>query len=453
MALYLPSAHGNPYTAFLARFRDELGAEHSALLYTEFEQHLLDQVDTHEMHYLEALVSPTRSTQWHAVEWHDERAQEGTRVEAADSLVCGVAAVLERLENFELAYTGWESNGDSVTFSGHKGPIATVSPFTFSQANPLIVERVRTALTGVRAHGDNARLNARLQKIPGFEDLHVEAETSQGRALGYSVLSSCKDVAAGVRRACAAVGVELKNSRCQEAVAHAVGAKNWATLVAAEQTHPVPQSPYSVVLPDGARGQRVEYLATGVEALARLATARAGELESRKPIHVSSAMYGGLITTAANMMDFMETESAGPMDVLNVDLDVLARASSLLDSRVDRPNVRRLPGNPKAKPIKALIGRFLVSLREFGHMPEGLMTITPVDERGDATCRPRSLILYKASVEQTDKGLMIMEDYSDKSFLDLSKWDPSHCAELLKFLGVSPEPQYTRCIPGLLAHG
>lgn len=452
MALHFPAAHGNPYSSFLPRFRAELGAEHPALLSSDFEHQLLDQVDTHEMLYLEALVSPAKPPQWHAVRWHDEAVQDGAHhTEASPSLEAAVAAVLERLDSFEIAYTNWEHEGRRVVFFGDRGPLASVMPFTFSQAQPSIVERVRTALTGVRAHGEDGRLTARLHKIPGLEDLELTSRGESPSRLGYSILASCKDVSAGVRRACKAVGVELKNARCQEAVAHAVGARNWATLVAAEDTHPVPQAPYEVVLPAGGTGPRSEYLATGVEALAHLATARAAAPERRQPIYVTAAMRGG-IGVHPVVMENRDTETAGPLDVLDPDLEFLTLASSLLDSRVERPNVRRLRGKSKAKRIKTRIGDFLLALQQHGETGHGLLTVTPVDRLGDATGPKRQAALYKANVVQTRKGLKLMADYEREVILDLDTWDPAHCAELFDFLGVDPEPHRSRGILGLMAH-
>lgn len=451
MALYLPAAHGNPYSSFLARFRSELGAEHPSLLSLDFEGHLLDQVDTHEMLYLGALVSPPKPPHWHAIHWHDDRAQDGHHIEAAPNLEAGAAAVLQRLEEFDLSYTDWAHQGSSVTFAGPQGRIATVSPFAFSQAQPVIVERVRTALTGVRTYGEDGRLTARLHKIPGLDDLGLTSRGEKSSRLGYSVLASCKDISAGVRRACTAVGVELKNSRCQEAVAHAVGAKNWATLVAAEDTHPVPQAPYEVVLPAGGSGPRSEYLATGVEALARLATARAAAPDRRQPIYVTAAMRGG-ISLHPVVMENRDTETAGPLDVLDPDLDYLTRASSMLDSLKVRPNVVRLRRKPKPKPVKARIGNYALVIEPYGQTEHGLLTVTPVDQSGFATGPKRQAALYKANVVQTPKGLKLLADYEREVILDLDTWNPAQCAELFDFLGVDPEPHRSRGILGLMAH-
>lgn len=450
MALYLPAAHGRPYTHFLKRFRAELGAEHPVLLSPDFEHHLLDQVDTHEMLYIESLLSPAAPPHWHAIHWHDERAQDGHHTEAATSLNHGVAAVLERLDTMEIAYTSWDYAESAVTFMGHEGLIATVTPFLFSKADPRITERVASALSGVRRYGDDERLAARLRKVPGLDDLHVKPIPGQAVHLGYAFLASCKNVAAGVRSACEKVGVHLKNARCQEAVAHAFGAKTWAVLSAAEDSHPVPQTPYEVRLSLSSGEALTEFLRSGIEALARMATLRASHLEARHLVYVSSYLRGAVCLSPVDVTA-QDTEASSPLDVMDPDTEFLDRASELLDTNAKRTHVVRLPRKASQTPIKTTIGGHLFALVASPASPHGLLNVTPVDTRGDATGPKRSVMLHKATIDR-EKGVWLMADYGRDFFLDLTDWSDAKRTELLAFLGVEEQAGWRQPIPGLLAH-
>lgn len=196
---------------------------------------LSDHFDTACFKYAWNYFNQKSDLDWHVIAL-DPDVQEHFQCEAnvvLRSISEAYAWLLLNCDQSRIFPTAAKIRDDgAVSFWVREREIAVVSRIRFSSVEPEKAKRVEQAFKGIRTFGDEARLKAKLAKIPGLDNVKLPERKAPHR-VGATMLRTpanlCTQVETMLRDR---FGIELKHAQACELTAGLFGAESWNHFVA-----------------------------------------------------------------------------------------------------------------------------------------------------------------------------------------------------------------------------
>lgn len=228
---------------------------------------LLERFD--DIDYLAAgwLLEKKDTSDWHAVITGEVDCDLSRYpLQAAPTLNDALASVLEICDRERIFPTNVDRLPDGIRLWVRDKMFADIRRIRFETCQPKHCQRVQNALKGVRVHGENERMVAKLRSLPGFASIEFRlGQDHHQEPRGNLLLPFPANWAKAMMAAMESLGAPVKHHIAQELVARLFGADSWQHLVAHDDEPRVWTTPFVVatsihgcrdlaVLPD--RGRR-----------------------------------------------------------------------------------------------------------------------------------------------------------------------------------------------------
>lgn len=318
----------NNFYSFGARRLGRYLAEHSMPVPDEqiLRKVLLDHFD--EIDYLAAkrLLEKDGLFDWHMVV-AGEIDSDLSRypVQAARNFTEALASVLEVCDRERIFPTAVDRLPGGIRLRVHNKLFADIRRIPFEPFQLKHSQRVQTALKGIRASGENARLVSRLQSVPGFGSIEFRLGQDHERDPRERLLLPFPaNWATAMMSAMKSLGNPVKRHVAQNLVASLFDASCWQHLIAHDGEARVGAMPYALATSDTHTATWRYYRTVGesIWALGRMLESWDGE-----PLFVdrcgNAMLSDGFVVATAAMDDDSELE--GP---LCTPIDLIGRPSS-----------------------------------------------------------------------------------------------------------------------------
>lgn len=199
-------------------------------------QALLDHFDNEDYFLAVALQQKVDSSDWHLlIPGEISGIFQQNAHQVASSLTEAVAAVLELCDDERIFLSRAEATSAGIRFFVGDALLVEVQRIQFEPFCNVRRDRVHKAFKGLRNHGEQARIIARLQSLPGFSDAEFRLpQEHQDAPSGRLLFPFPANWATAMMSLMSSIGFPIKRSLAQELVAKFFGSLSWQHLVAAE---------------------------------------------------------------------------------------------------------------------------------------------------------------------------------------------------------------------------
>lgn len=412
-----------------------------------FYRTVLDCIDSIDLDYLNHITHKRRASHWHVVDLFDERFDRSDNVEAAPSLNDGIAAVIDAALHARVRLHEMRAHEGGFDFYGLRGRLASVRPIQYAQPMPQLVTRVQTALKGVGKY-EIARAVARLHRVPGLQCLADADRADLHRPIYlYPIHSTAANIATALKQGFESfLGLNPTVSAVQQALARAIGADNWATLISFEARPHYAHRPVAVF-------EREQQPHTDRSFYVDVAAGLAGLALSAKRIQPSRLIVSSVDTISA--WDDRWSESKDEASRLSMHSPAeatpdekakrIAAAVLVTPDRLTRFFALK-PRQPTTTvaPFDATRSQGNADVLYLGpriftrhhQWQETLLQVETVDENGEAQPgAPSFLALYKAHIAVDGARAAITADYNRRTWISLDHFESGERKALLTFMG------------------
>ncbi len=209
---------------------------------------LLDRFD--DIDYLAAgwLLEKEDTSDWHAVITGEVDCDLSRYpLQAAPTLTDALASVLEICDRERIFPTDVDRLPDGIRLRVRDKIFADIRRMRFEAYQPKHCQRLQNALKGVRVHGENERMEAKLRSLPGFASIEFRlGRDPHEEPRGNLLLPFPANWATAMMLAMASLEIPVKRHVAQELVARLFGADTWQHLVAHGDEPRVRTTPYVV---------------------------------------------------------------------------------------------------------------------------------------------------------------------------------------------------------------